>query len=1130
MGDLIGIITAERPEVRNQALDRLCSGLSAQELIEKCRALDKFRRNSDNLYHKVRALFFLYAIHRFHLPLKFEEPSAGRNRPKTLIPFKGYEHLLRRRFEEAIDHFLEAAEATGLNDAVSSALAAAYYRLGFQTLADQVRRSVRQVRGNQWMFRMGHPADQPLRIQPTLLKRAPADNTYPILFERAPVRMDLTHCGWSDIFFLGMDNPDGAKVLNVSIDLAVHGRDKTPHPPVEAYLRVIEEPLLRLVSVDLKASADITHLADVFDFGKDYLGLLKSAVIASGIVPAGIEGSGQSLAELLARLVGRGRGLEVVSSVNNIPKGSRLAVSTTLLAALVSVCMRATGQTSSMTGPLQENERRLVLARALLGEWLGGSGGGWQDSGGVWPGIKLIEGVAAAEGDPEFGVSRGRLLPQHRILDLTEIPQSARRKLQESLVLVHGGLAQNVGPILEMVTEKYLLRSEREWAARQSMQGILNNIISALGTENLKALGKCTSKNFFEPIQTIIPWATNHFTESIIEQVRAEFGADFLGFLMLGGMAGGGMGFFFEPSVKAAAQKTLQQIMSAEKHSLEDALPFAMEPVVYDFNINETGLCAELLEGQTGLMPANYYTLLVPELLRREPHNLTPLRRAELDKFGAACRSKPELRGVVQSLFDVMLPRGKAEFSAGESLEGLLEKNGFDPLQHEQIRSDLKEGRIGIAQNRFPASAIIQDVQPEKWDGKKSTGQARLISAIGPDNALAEIGLQAIREGRACVVTLAAGVGSRWTEGAGVVKALHPFCKFEGVHRNFLEVHLAKSRHTSRSYGALVPHIFTTSYLTHEPIQRCLAEKNGYRYDGPLLLSPGRAVGLRLVPTVRDLRFLWEEMPQQILDEQQQKVRDSSRQALMNWAARCGEASDYTDNLPLQCLHPVGHWFEIPNLFRNGVLAELLRLRPQLQYLLLHNIDTLGACLDPTLLGLHIQSESCLTFEMLLRHLEDRGGGLASVNGRVRLVEGLAMPRESAEFELSYYNSNTCWIELDRLLTAFGLNRQEILENPAGNVPGETKINAAIRNLAAKMPTYITIKEVKKRWGHGQEDLFPVTQFEKLWVDMTGLPEVISNFVVVPRVRGQQLKEPSQLDGWLRDNSAAYVDSLCKWK
>src|SRR5439155_14193054 len=120
-----------------------------------------------------------------------------------------------------------------------------------------------------------------------------------------------------------------------------------------------------------------------------------------------------------------GRGLEIVSNVKDIPKGSRLAVSTNLLAALISVCMRATGQAQSLTGPLEENERRLVLARAILGEWLGGSGGGWQDSGGVWPGIKLIQGVLAQEGDAEFGISRGRLMPSHRILDTQAAPRCA---------------------------------------------------------------------------------------------------------------------------------------------------------------------------------------------------------------------------------------------------------------------------------------------------------------------------------------------------------------------------------------------------------------------------------------------------------------------------------------------------------------------------------------------------------------------------------------------------------------------------------------------------------------------------------------------------------------------------------
>ena len=84
-------------------------------------------------------------------------------------------------------------------------------------------------------------------------------------------------------------------------------------------------------------------------------------------------------------------------------------------------------------------------------------------------------------------------------------------------------------------------------------------------------------------------------------------------------------------------------------------------------------------------------------------------------------------------------------------------------------------------------------------------------------------------------------------------------------------------------------------------------------------------------------------------------MRESLHAALINWARSAGEGSDYTDNLPLQCLHPVGHWFEVPNLLRNGVLAEPAAARPQLKYLMLHNIDTLGADLDPALLGLHIE-------------------------------------------------------------------------------------------------------------------------------------------------------------------------------
>ena len=1106
MSELWKIITAADPEVRNRSVDAFCRSATADQLLGEAAALEQLRRSSENLYERIRALFFLYAIHRFHLPARPE--AAGR----AQIPFSGYDKLLNRRYEGAIGVFLAAWQANGPSDALSSALAAAYRGLAFQTLADQVRRSVRSVRGNQWMFRTGHPADYPLHLRRELLVQQ-AGEPFPILHEATPVRMDLSHSGWSDIFFLGMDLPERARVLNISIDLAVRGSSASePKPPVEAYLRVIDRPVIRLVSVDLEASVDIGELQELFDFGRDYLGLLKAAVIASGLVPPGLESSGQPLAHLLRRLLGRdGLGIEIASHVNDIPKGSRLAVSTHLLASLISVCMRATGQVASLTGPLTEPERRLVAARAILGEWLGGSGGGWQDSGGVWPGIKLIEGVLASEGDAEFGISRGRLLPNHRILPQSEVTLDTRQKLQDSLVLVHGGMAQDVGPILEMVTERYLLRSEAEWAGRLQACTILDEIIADLRAGDVRAIGDATQRNFDGPIQTIIPWANNLYTETLIDEVRKAFGPAFWGFWMLGGMSGGGMGFIFDPAHKLEAQKRLGILMRDAKSSLAGGVPFAIEPVVYDFQINEAGTTAELLAGNSAILPDGYYNLILPSVLRKDQRSLTVCERTDLARFSLSCHGETGRAGRMQNFLDRLLPQGQEGDSRGDTLESLLSQNGFDPVQHERIQSALRAGRIGLAQNRLPPSTLIQDVSPDDvFDARRSV-----------EDKFRSIGEEALASGAVAVVTLAGGAGSRWTHGAGVVKALSPFCRLAGRHRTFLEVHLAKSTRTGRTFGASVPHVITTSYLTHEPTEQHLSRRGNYGYEGPLHLSSGRAVGLRMVPMVRDLRFAWEETAQQMLDAQAQKVRDSSRAALAAWAEQAGEGSNYTDNLPLQCLHPVGHWYEIPNLFRNGVLQAMLQARPGLRYLMVHNVDTLGANLDAGILGCHIAGGAAMTVEVITRRIEDHGGGLARLDGHARLVEGMALPNEEIEFQLSYYNSNTFWIDIDALLKVFGLVRVDLGD--------QDKVAAAVRAIAARMPTYITIKDVKKRWGKGQEDIFPVSQFEKLWVDMTALPEMACEYVVIPRMRGQQLKEPAQLDGWLRDGSAAFVSRLCEF-
>jgi hypothetical protein len=792
--------------------------------------------------------------------------------------------------------------------------------------------------------------------------------------------------------------------------------------------------------------------------------------------------------------------------------------------------MRATGQIRALSGPSDETERRIVAARAILGEWIGGSGSGWQDSGGLWPGIKLIEGALAQPDDPEHGISRGRLLPQHTLLGPDRISAAARQKLSDSLVLVHGGMAQNVGPILEMATEKYLLRSEPELSARRRAVATLDDILARLAAGDIRGLGRALTENFFGPLQTMIPWVSNRYTEQLIARTRDAFGDDFWGFWMLGGMSGGGMGFIFAPHRRAEAQARLLDIMLATKRELQASLPFAMDPVVYDFAINEHGSVAALLTGADALLPVEFYQLTVPALLRRDARDLTPRERDDVTQFTKTARTSPAFTAALPTLLDRLLPTSSDPSRASHTLDALLAQNGFDRAQHEQIRTDLRAGRIGLAMNRLAPSTKIEDVPAgDLFNLSSSAGRSPLAgdgtASRAPNRPQAgsyrEAGEAALRRGECAVLTYAAGVGSRWTQGAGVVKALHPFAKFAGHHRSFADVHLAKSRHTAALYGADVPHLFSTSNLTHAPIEHTLRTAYPAAFDRTVFLSPGRSIGLRLVPAVRDLVFAWEETAQQKLDEQKEKMRESVRAALTHWARTVGEGADYTDNLPGQCLHPVGHWFEIPNLLKNGTLARLLTTRPQLRTLLVHNIDTLGATLDPALVGWFQASNATLGWEVIPRRIEDHGGGLARVDGRLRLVEGLALPRESDEFNLTYYNTNTCWIDVDRLLALFGLTRADLAD--------ADRTAAAVRAMAARVPTYVTLKDVKKRWGHGQEDVYPVAQFEKLWGDMTGLAECANVFAAVPRARGQQLKDQAQLDGWARDGSAAGIAALCQW-
>ena len=113
----------------------------------------------------------------------------------------------------------------------------------------------------------GQPLDVPGRRRPTSIRSGSIPGSSSATSDdgalpdpgRADARSGSTSrtAAWSDIFFLGMDYPEGARVLNISVDLGVHGRDDQPRPPIETRVRVIPEPILRLTSIDLNACKDV---------------------------------------------------------------------------------------------------------------------------------------------------------------------------------------------------------------------------------------------------------------------------------------------------------------------------------------------------------------------------------------------------------------------------------------------------------------------------------------------------------------------------------------------------------------------------------------------------------------------------------------------------------------------------------------------------------------------------------------------------------------------------------------------------------------------------------------------------------------------------------------------------------
>jgi len=230
----------------------------------------------------------------------------------------------------------------------------------------------------------------------------------------SPLRIDVSG-GWTDTPPFCLYH--GGAVVNVAIDL-------DGQSPLSCSLSPIDEPVIRMRSVDLNTSEDVRSWEQLRDYAHlgEAFSISKAALSLAGFVPEFCTQSFSSLEEQLD-----GHGFEIVTH-SRVPAGSGLGTSS-ILAATV---LEAVGRSFALGW-----NREDVCQLTLVLEQLLTAGGGWQDQyGGAYVGAKLLTTIPGSHQRPFVQPlptklwTHPELAPCH-LLYFTGITRMARQILAE---------------------------------------------------------------------------------------------------------------------------------------------------------------------------------------------------------------------------------------------------------------------------------------------------------------------------------------------------------------------------------------------------------------------------------------------------------------------------------------------------------------------------------------------------------------------------------------------------------------------------------------------------------------------------------------------------------------------------
>lgn len=362
-----------------------------------------------------------------------------------------------------------------------------------------------------------------------------------IVWARAPARLDVGG-GWTDTPPYSLEH--GGCVVNAAVNL-------NGQPPIQAYARVIEEPVIRISSIDLGARLEITSFDELLDYRKatSSFALAKAALALSCLSPQHAGGAGRiSLKKALEQF---GGGLEL-TTLAAIPKGSGLGTSSIMGAVILAAIQRTIGRDLT--------QRELFYSVLRLEQALT-TGGGWQDQiGGAVDGVKMV-------------VTEPGFVPDARIHHV--VPDILDPKTNGGLsLLYYTGVTRLAKNILQQVVGRYLNRDRATMATLRQMRIVAEQVAQSLICKDIVAFGRLIDVAWRLNKQ-LDPNSTNDEIESLFERVRPHiYGAKLLG-------AGGG-GFMLMICKSAADARTVRKMLEAQ--------PPNERARFFDFDVSKEGL------------------------------------------------------------------------------------------------------------------------------------------------------------------------------------------------------------------------------------------------------------------------------------------------------------------------------------------------------------------------------------------------------------------------------------------------------------------------------------------------------------------------------------------------------------